>query len=108
MTTDQILLGVGLTVVLAVGSQALASRLRVPAIILLLPAGFIAGALTDDINPTRLLGPAFQPLVSLAVALIHYDAGLSLDLSKLLGHTRRVVVRLIALGVVVTTGVAAG
>src|SRR4051794_32539179 len=108
MTTDQILLGVGLTVALAVGCQVVASRIRIPAIILLLPAGFLAGTLTDDINPTRLLGPAFQPLVSLAVALILYDAGLSLDLSKLVGHTRRVVVRLIALGVVVTTAVAAG
>ena len=108
MTTDQILLGLGLTVVLAVGCQVLASRMRIPAIILLLPAGFIAATLTDDIDPNRLLGPAFQPLVSLAVALILYDAGLSLDLKKLVGHSRRVVVRLIGLGVVVTTAVATG
>ena len=51
VTTDQILFGVGLTFVLAVGSQVLASRLRIPAIIVLLPVGFVAGALTDDINP---------------------------------------------------------
>jgi hypothetical protein len=36
--------------VLAVGSQIVASRLRVPALIILLPAGFVAGALTDDIR----------------------------------------------------------
>jgi hypothetical protein len=43
MTTDQILLGVGLTLSLAVGSQILASRLRIPALIVLLPVGFVAG-----------------------------------------------------------------
>src|ERR1700749_79130 len=102
MTTNQILIGVGLILVLAVGSQVLASRLKIPAIIVLLPAGFTAGAITTDVNPQRLLGAAFQPLVSLAVAVILYAAGLSLDLRKLRGHTRRVVDRLIVLGVSVT------
>ena len=67
MTTDQVLFGVGLIIVLAVGSQVLATRLRIRAIIILLPAGFIADALTTDVNPERLRGAAFQPLVSLAV-----------------------------------------
>jgi len=102
MTTNQILTGVGLILALAVGSQVLASRLRIPAIIILLPVGFTAGAITTDVNPQDLLGAAFQPLVSLAVAVILYDAGMSLDLRKLRGHTRRVVVRLIAIGVPVT------
>jgi hypothetical protein len=44
VTTNQVLLGVGLILALAVGSQVLASRLRVPALIILLPAGFAAGA----------------------------------------------------------------
>jgi NhaP-type Na+/H+ or K+/H+ antiporter len=70
---------VGLILVLATASQVLAVRLRVPALIILLPAGFIAGALTTDVNPQRLLGAAFQPQVSLAVAVILYDAGLALD-----------------------------
>jgi NhaP-type Na+/H+ or K+/H+ antiporter len=106
VTTDQILFGIGLTVVLAVGSQLLASRLRIPALIVLLPVGFTAGALTDDINPNRLLGPAFQPLVSLSVALILYDAAVGLDLKRLKGHTRRTVVRLIVVGVPLTWTVA--
>ena len=96
MSTDQVLTGIALIVVLAVGSQLLASRLRIPALIILLPAGFTAGALTGDVNPEKLLGPAFQPLVSLSVAVILYDAGLGLNLRRLTGHTRRVVVKLIA------------
>lgn len=85
MTTNQVLTGVGLILALAVGSQVLASRLRIPALIVLLPVGFAVGALTADVNPERLLGPAFEPLVSLSVAVILYDAGLGLDLRKLKG-----------------------
>ena len=107
MTTAQILIGFGLIVLLAVGSQVLASRLRIPALIVLLPAGFTAGALTTDVNPQHLLGAAFQPLVSLSVAVILYDAGLGLDLRKPKGHTRKVVTRLIVLGVLVTWALAA-
>jgi NhaP-type Na+/H+ or K+/H+ antiporter len=102
VTTDQVLIGVGLILVLAVGSQVLAGRLRIPALILLLPVGFAAGALIDDVDPEQLLGAAFSPLVSLAVAVILYDAGLGLDLARLKGHTRRVVVRLIWIGVLIT------
>jgi NhaP-type Na+/H+ or K+/H+ antiporter len=107
VTTDQILIGVGLILALAAGSQVLANRLRIPAIIVLLPAGFVAGALTSDVNPQDLLGPAFEPLVSLSVAVILYDAGLSLDMRKLKGHTRKVVIRLIVLGVLITWVIAA-
>jgi len=48
MSTDDVLLGLGLVIVLAVGSQLLAGRLRPPAIVVLLPVGFLAGIATDD------------------------------------------------------------
>jgi NhaP-type Na+/H+ or K+/H+ antiporter len=102
MSTDQILFGVGLILVLAVGSQVLGRRLRIPALIILLPAGFAAGALTTDVNPSRLLGSAFQPLVSLAVAVILYDSGLALEWGKVRGRARHVVPRLVIWGVPVT------
>jgi NhaP-type Na+/H+ or K+/H+ antiporter len=102
VTTDQILIGLGLTVVLAVGAQVIADRLRIPALILLLLFGFGAGAATTVVRPTELLGPAFQPLVSLAVGLILYNAGAQLDLRKLKGSTRSVVLRLILVGVPLT------
>ena len=107
MSTDQILFGVGLIMVIAVGSQVLASRLRIPALIILLPAGFTAGALTTDVNPKNLLGSAFQPLVSLAVAVILYDSGLALQWGKVRGRARRVVPRLVIWGVPVTMAFAA-
>ncbi|MFJ2931515.1 cation:proton antiporter [Streptomyces sp. NPDC087219] len=102
MTDDEILLGLALTVVLATGSQILASKLRVPALIILLPVGFAAGAMTDVIHPDRLLGPDFSAIVSLSVAVILYDAGLGLDLRKLARHTRGIVGRLLVYGVLLT------
>src|SRR5215469_16782374 len=107
MSTDQILFGVGLIVVIAVGSQVLGKQLRIPALIILLPAGFTAGALTTDVNPDHLLGAAFQPLVSLAVAVILYDSGLALQWGKVRGRARRVVPRLIYAGVPITMAFAA-
>ena len=88
MSTNQILFGVGLILVIAVSSQILGSLLRIPALIIMLPAGFTVGALTTDINPERLLGAAFQPLVSLAVAVILYDSGLALKLGTVHGRAR--------------------
>ncbi|MFD7231111.1 cation:proton antiporter [Streptomyces sp. NPDC059881] len=103
MTADQFLLGIGLTVVLAVGSQILANRLRLPALILLLPAGFTAGALTDVVHPDKLAPANFASIVSLCVAVILYDAGLGLELRHLRAATRSVVLRLLVLGVVLTS-----
>jgi NhaP-type Na+/H+ or K+/H+ antiporter len=107
MSTDQVLFGVGLILVLAVGSQVLASQLRIPALIVLLPAGFTAGALTSDVNPQHLFGAAFQPLVSLAVAVILYDSGMALEWGKVRGRARRVVPRLVIWGVPITMAFAA-
>jgi NhaP-type Na+/H+ or K+/H+ antiporter len=102
LSTDDILTGLGLVIVLAVASRLLAQRLRIPALVLLLPVGFIAGAITDDVHPEALLGAAFQPFVSLGVGLILFEAGLQLDLSELERSMRRVVWRLVSVGAVVT------
>ena len=108
MSTDQILAGIGLTLALAVVCRVVAEWLRLPALIVLLPVGYIAGASTDVVNPDKLLGPAFGPLVSLAVAVILFDSGLGLRRGHLRGATRTVVRRLIGLGTPVTWALAAG
>ena len=102
MTTNDILLGIGLVLVLAVGSQLLARRLRIPAIVVLLPAGFIAGIATDYVHPEDLLGDLYQPFVSLAVGIILFEAGLRLSFGELALGAHRVVMRLVVVGVVVT------
>lgn len=107
MTDGQIFVGIGLTLALAVGCQVVAHRHRLPAIILLLPAGFIAGIVTTTVNPDDLLGPAFAPLVDLAVAIILFEGGLDLVFSELEGHSQRVVRRLLYLGIPITWAAAA-
>jgi NhaP-type Na+/H+ or K+/H+ antiporter len=102
MSTDDVLLGLGLVIVLAVGSQLLAGRLRLPAIVVLLPVGFIAGIATDDVHPDALLGALYQPFVSLAVGLILFEAGLRLSLREVGRDVRRTVGLLVTVGVLVT------
>lgn len=91
MSASQIFAGIALIVGLAVSCQIIAAQLRIPAIILLLPVGFAAGALTTVVNPDKIFGAAFSPLVSLAVAIILYDGGLDLVRKDLQGEDRLVV-----------------
>ena len=102
MTSSEIFVGLGLLVVLAVGCQVAATRLRLPAIVVLLPVGFVAGAMTDTVDPNALFGAAFAPMVSLAVAVILFEGGLDLNFRELEGHSQRVVRRLILRGVPIT------
>jgi NhaP-type Na+/H+ or K+/H+ antiporter len=102
MSTNELLTGLGLVIVLALGCELVATRTRLPAIVLLLPAGFIAGAATNDVHPSVLFGATFQPLVSLGVGLILFEAGLRLRIDEMQGRGRRVVIRLIGAGIVLT------
>ncbi len=58
MTAWQIFAGLALIVGLAVACQVIAARFGIPVIILLLSAGFAAGALTTAVNPDTIFGPA--------------------------------------------------
>ena len=76
---------VGLTAIVAfgVGGQWLASRIRVPSILVLLLAGFIAGPITGLVDPDEIFGDLLFPAVSLATGLLLFDSGMSLRLSAL-------------------------
>lgn len=102
LSTDQTLKGLGLVIVLALACRLVSGRLALPVIVLLLPVGFAAGAATDDVRPEALLGNAYQPLVSLGVGLILFEAGLRLRLDEMRGRTRGVVGRLVVVGPLLT------
>jgi NhaP-type Na+/H+ or K+/H+ antiporter len=100
METD-IMIGLTSIVVFGVGAQWLAAQLRVPAILLLLAAGVIAGPVTGLVVPDKLFGELTFPFVSLAVGLLLFEGGLSLRLDGF-NAARSTVVRLVTVGVVVT------
>ena len=78
-----VLLAVVAVAVFGVCAQWLAWRLGVPSILLLLVAGFFAGPVTGLLNPDELLGDLLLPVVSLSVALILYEGGLTLRVADL-------------------------
>lgn len=87
--------------VLGVGATWLSWRLHVPSILLLLIVGFIAGPIAGLLNPDQMLGDLLFPLVSLSVAVILFEGGLSLDVAEL-RDIGRVVRNLATVGVLLT------
>ncbi len=84
-----------------IGAQWLAWRLRLPSILLLLLAGIAVGPVLGWLHPNDLFGRVLSPLVSLAVAVILYEGGLSLKMKEL-GEHGSAILRLLTVGVVTT------
>lgn len=68
---------------LGVGSQWLAWRLRMPAIVLMLVAGVLAGPVFGLFDPVRDIGPLYGSMISIAVAIILFEGGLTLNFATL-------------------------
>lgn len=102
-----VLVGLGSIVVVGIAAQWVAWRLRLPSILVLLLAGFIAGPVTGFLSPDELLGDLLSPIVSVSVGLILFEGGLSLKLPEL-SEIGSVVRRFITLGVLVTWVMATG
>ena len=103
---EHLLVGLALILILGVGAQWLAWRLQLPSILLLLLLGFLAGPIVGIVDPDHLLGDLLFPIVSISVAIILFEGGLTLRFSEL-PHIGGVMFRLISLGAVVTWAVAA-
>ncbi|MFQ5802756.1 MAG: cation:proton antiporter [Candidatus Methylomirabilales bacterium] len=103
---QHLLIGLASIVVLGIGAQWLAWRLRLPSILLLLIFGFAAGPGTGFLDPDKLFGDLLLPLVSVSVAVILFEGGLSLRIATL--REIGVVRNLITIGVCVTWLISAG
>ena len=68
---------------LGVGSQWLAWRLRMPAIVLMLAAGILVGPVLGIFDPARDIGPLMAPMIAIAVAIILFEGGLTLNFHQL-------------------------
>jgi len=104
--TEDLIVGLAAVLVLGVGAQWISWRLRQPSILLLLVFGFVAGPLTGKLQPDDLFGDLLMPVVSLSVALILFEGGLSLDLREIRG-LRGVLTRIILVGGGITLGLTA-
>ena len=83
---------------LGIGAQWIAWRTGKPAIALMLIAGVLAGPVTGLIDPQRDFGALQQPIIKLAVAVILFEGGLSLNFRDL-RHAGPAVLRLVVIGV---------
>ena len=99
-------------VLLGVGAQWAAWRLKLPAILILLLVGFLAGPVPAWFGYQRLIDPdnlfhdLLLPIVSMSVAVILFEGGLSLELRDITsaGHVIR---NLVTVGACVTWAVGA-
>ncbi|MEI4486347.1 sodium:proton antiporter [Frigidibacter sp. MR17.14] len=82
---------------LGVGSQWLAWRLRLPGIVVMLVAGLLIGPALGLFDPQRDIGDLTEPMIQLAVAVILFEGGLTLDLRRL-GDAKDGVRRLVLIG----------
>lgn len=69
--------------ILGIGAQWIAWRTGWPAIVLMLAAGFLAGPALGIIDPEATFGDMLVPMISIGVALILFEGGLSLDFREL-------------------------
>ena len=89
------------TVMVGIGTQVLAKWLQIPSIVLLLLFGILLGSSGLGLLEPSLLGSGLEVIVSLAIALILFEGGLSLqirDLSSVSVSLRN----LVTIGVLIT------
>ena len=70
---------------LGIGSQWVAWRYRLPAIVVMAITGLLVGPIFGFINPEESFGPMYSPIISAAVAIILFEGSLNLSFSELRG-----------------------
>ncbi|WP_145543273.1 sodium:proton antiporter [Virgibacillus sp. SK37] len=80
-----LLLEIALIGVLGIGSQWLAWRYRMPAIVIMSVTGLIVGPIFGIINPEEDFGDLYSPIISVAVAIILFEGSLNLSFKELKG-----------------------
>jgi NhaP-type Na+/H+ or K+/H+ antiporter len=103
---DDIVLKLAVIGAAGIAAQWFAWRLQLPAIVLLLAAGFIAGPATGFLDPAADFGSIYRPMVSIAVAIILFEGGLTLNFKEI-RETSTAVRRIIMYGGPLTWGMSA-
>ncbi|MGO2507842.1 MAG: cation:proton antiporter [Vibrio hibernica] len=103
MHNEQIGLMLAAVGLIGLGCQWLAWRMKLPAILFLLIAGFIIGPITHVFAPNDMFGDLLFPLISLAVAVILFEGSLTLNLQEIRG-VNRTVMNIVTIGALISWG----
>ncbi|MFQ5353357.1 MAG: cation:proton antiporter [Thermodesulfobacteriota bacterium] len=103
---ENIIIWIAVVMMLGISAQWLAWIIRVPSILVLLVCGIVAGPIAGVLNPDAIFGETLFPIVSLSVAVILFEGGLSLKLEDLRGQGI-VVNRLVLTGTLISWVLAA-
>lgn len=106
---EHIMIGLAAMIVLGVAAQWLSWRFNLPSILLLLAFGFLVGPVARLVypdaawvlDPDHMFGDLLLPLVSLSVALILYEGGLSLNFREITS-VRGIVGSLVSVAIAIT------
>lgn len=99
--SERLLIEFASIVVLGITAQWLAWRFRLPSILFFLVFGFIVGPVANFLHPDALMGDLLLPVVSISVALILFEGGLTLRLQEL-RDVGKVIIILIVVGAIIT------
>ncbi|WP_221567429.1 sodium:proton antiporter [Alkalihalobacillus sp. TS-13] len=97
---ESLLFTIMLIIVLGIGSQWLAWRFGLPAIVIMTVAGLLAGPFLGIINPEEDFGQLFNPIISAAVAIILFEGSLNLDYREIKGVSRPIL-RIVTFGALI-------
>ncbi|MEO0629104.1 MAG: sodium:proton antiporter [Planctomycetota bacterium] len=111
---NETMIAISLVFALGALAQWVATRIRIPSILLLLATGLLAGpgmryffpSSGISIEPDKLVGDLLTPLAAISVGLILYEGGLTLRFRELKTGTK-VVRNLVSIGAAVTAVLAA-
>lgn len=98
-------LQIALIGILGIGAQWIAWRTQLPAIVILLATGFIVGPALGIVEPSETFGELLTPIISVAVAIILFEGGLTLNFTEI-RETSPAVRRVILYGAPATWGLA--
>ncbi|MEZ4670795.1 MAG: sodium:proton antiporter [Anaerolineae bacterium] len=98
---DDLLIALTAIIGLAVVAHLISWRLQSPSILLFLAFGFLVGPVFHVVDVDHVMGELLFPIVSLSIAIILFEGGLSLQVGDL-RQIESVVWRILSLGVIVT------
>lgn len=98
---EELLIGISAIIILGALAQWIAWRIKLPSILLLIITGILVGPVAGIVHPEEYFGKLISPVISVFVAIILFEGGLSLKIEEL-RHTGKTVRNLVTIGIIAT------